>query len=346
MSDTEKIVTQEEMLEFSKEKKKAKKENDLVLKKFKKKKTIEKTNLLAYLFLMPWLIGFFAFTLFPFCFTVYSSLFEVERTALGLKYTFAGPDNYIQALLRNLEFLPNLITFIMNEAIFVPTILVISFILALLLNQEIKGRGVFRVVFFLPVVIISGPVMEKIIWNGAGTVFPYENNMIFRIIFNYSPWFSVQLARLFDNFLFVLWFTGIPIILFINGLQKINRQLYEAAKIDGANAWQSLWKITIPIIKSTALIIVIFSIVNIGSYRIINPTLWQIDATIGQSKGLGFSSAMAVIYTLVVAFFVGISFLLLGREKKVKQVKLSSLQEENLRKVYMKRLKKEEGGNK
>ncbi len=314
--------------------------NKTALEQLNKKTTIEQTNKIAYLFLLPWLIGFFGFTLFPFLYTMYLSFFNVYQGGTGTVLNWIGLDNYVQALIRNGNFTNNIITFVTNEITFTPTILVLSFIIALLLNQIVKGKSFFRVIFFLPVVIISGPVMEKIIGNGVWSI-NYGDNMIFRIIFEYSPWFAEQLARLFDNFLFVIWFTGIPIILFINGLQKINHQLYEAAKIDGANSWQLLWKITIPIIKPTALIIVIYTIVNIGTFNMINPALSQITSLIGSVSGLGLSSAMAVIYTFVIIFIIGLAFLLLGREKKSKVIKFTSIQQKNLEAVYKKRLNQE-----
>ena len=163
-----------------------------------------------------------------------------------------------------------MIEFITVEITHVPAIIIASFILGTLLNRELKFRSGFRTIFFLPVIVLSSTVMEQLMSAGGTRLSDFRDNIIFKTTMQYSIQFSRALLSLFDNFTMVLWFTGIPIILFINGLQKINSQLYEAAKIDGATTWQTLWKITVPIIKPTALIVAIFTIVQIGMYNI-NP---------------------------------------------------------------------------
>ena len=114
---------------------------------------------------------------------------------------------------------------------------------------------------------------------------------------NYSPDLAQALDVLFGNFSPVLWFTGIPIVLYINGLQKINRQLYEAAQIDGATSWQALWKITIPIIKPIALIVAIFTIVQIGTSPL-NPTQWIDTVMNNRTTGQGKAAAYVWIYSI------------------------------------------------
>ena len=129
----------------------------------------------------------------------------------------------------------------------------------------------------------------------------------------------------------------IPIILFINGLQRINPSLFEAAKIDGATTWQILWKITIPIIKPTALIVSIFTIVQIGMYNI-NPIYGLIrDSMYNFQGGLGLSSAYAIVYTFVVLLFVGIAFLILGGKRDKKIATLTSVQKRNFEQIRSKR---------
>jgi ABC-type sugar transport system permease subunit len=118
----------------------------------------------------------------------------------------------------------------------------------------------------------------------------------------------------------ILWFTGIPIILFINGLQKINPSLVEAAKIDSANGWQILWKIIIPIIKPIALVVTIFTIAQLGTYST-NPVYGLIrTATENTNGGLGIASTYAWVYSFVVLCIIGFAFLLFReREKKRRQ---------------------------
>lgn len=126
------------------------------------------------------------------------------------------------------------------------------------------------------------------------------------------------MVSLFDNLSIILWFAGIPIVLFINGLQKINPSLYEAAKIDSATNWQILWKITMPIIRPTALIVTVFTIVQLGAMDTINPVLVMIkERTANTSGGFGYAATISWIYSLIVLVIIGLSFVLF-LEKKVK----------------------------
>jgi ABC-type sugar transport system permease subunit len=315
---------------------------DKMVKNLTSRSTIENQNKIAYLFILPWLIGFIVFVVYPFFQTIYNSMFMITSEANNLVYVFNLTDhagNFGTAF-RNLYFFPQLLDFIVMEATYVPTIIIVAFILALLLNTGAKGQSTFRVIYFFPVIIMSGPVTGILHYNGAGSLFDYVDNIIFKMLVSYSPSFAKALSGLFANFTMVLWFTGIPIILFINALQKINVNLYEAAKIDGASAWQILWKIKIPIVKSTGFIVSIFTIVQLGTYAL-NPIYTTIKNSIyDTAAGIGLASTFAFIYTLVVFMLVGIAFLLLGKPEKTKAIHLSSIQRASLERVQKKRLAK------
>ncbi|MBU0997480.1 MAG: sugar ABC transporter permease [Firmicutes bacterium] len=304
--------------------------------------TIENQNKIAYLFILPWLLGFLAFVIYPFFHTIYNTAFHITTEANNLVYVFNLMEhggNFGTAF-RNLYFFPQLLDFIVMEVTYVPTIIIVAFILALLLNTGNKGQSTFRVIYFFPVIIMSGPVAGILRYNGAGSLFDYVNNIIFKMLVSFSPRFASALSDLFANFTMVLWFTGIPIILFINALQKINTNLYEAAKIDGASSWQILWKIKVPIVKSTGFIVSIFTIVQIGTYAL-NPIYNTIKNSIyDTAAGIGLASTFAFIYTVTVFTLVGLAYLLLGREAKSKVIHLSSIQKASLEAVHLKRQSK------
>jgi len=114
----------------------------------------------------------------------------------------------------------------------------------------------------------------------------------------------------------VLWFTGIPIILFITGLQKINISMLEAARIDSATSWQILWKIIIPIIRPIAMVSIILTIVQLGTYSI-NPVLPMVqDAIYNTTSGLGLAAAFAWIYTAAALALMGLAFALLKNPRE------------------------------
>jgi ABC-type sugar transport system permease subunit len=268
-------------------------------------------SLTGYLFMLPWILGFMVFTAFPFIATIILSFFDVKQSVIGYELAYTGINNYTVALLRNNQFIPKLIDFLVMEITYAPVIIVISFILALLLNRPMKGRFVLRMLFFLPVIVMSGPVMSQIMESGAASVTGLQNLLIFSMVASYSRPLAIALGYLFENFSMVLWFTGIPIILFINGLQKINGSVLEAAIIDAATPWQILWKITLPILRPIFLVVSIFTLVQLSVYTSGPDSVRGMiqDAIIRTVGGLGLASAFAWIYSLAILILIGIAFL-------------------------------------
>jgi len=276
----------------------------------------------GYMFMLPWIIGFIIFTMIPFVMTIYLSFTEVIQDIRGFNITFIGIENYRQAFLVNTEFTPALIAFLGMIIPYTVIIVIMAFILAMMLNAIEKGKSLFRMIYFLPVVVLSGPVMYQLMNLNPeveGQVNQLYYTFLIRMIYSYSRPAANAMVALFDNLSIILWFTGIPIVLFINGLQKINPSLYEAAKIDSATSWQILWKITIPIIKPTALIVSIFTIVQLGAMDTINPVLVMIkERTANTSGGFGYAATLSWVYSLIVLIIIGFAFLLF-REKKIKE---------------------------
>ncbi|MDF2586569.1 MAG: transporter, permease component [Anaerocolumna sp.] len=293
-------------------------------KKRKIKTYKQKQNKLGYMFMAPWIFGFVIFTAIPFLATIALSFTTVKQTVIGFEIDFIGLGNYSMAFFENVEFIPALIDFLGMIIPYTFVIVIISFILAYLLNHIGFLKGTLRTIYFLPVIIMSGPVMYQLIdssSNGSSgeTTRQFTDIFILQMINSYSPGFANLLVGVFEQLSIILWFTGIPIILFINGLQKINPNLYEAAQIDSANAWQTLWKITIPIIKPIALVVTIFTIAQLGTFTT-NPVYSLIKtATENTSGGLGVAATYAWIYSLIVLAIIGIAFLLFRESKKVRR---------------------------
>ncbi len=281
----------------------------------------QRQNRQGYRFMLPWIVGFVIFTAIPFVATIYLSFTEVRQTVLGFKITFIGLDNYIMAFFENVEFVPAILSFLGMIIPYTFVILILSFILAYLLNKITFLKGFLRTIYFLPVIIMSGPVMYQLIDSSSeasriDTYLKFSDIFIVQMVASYSRRFALLLIGIFDQLSIILWFTGIPIILFINGLQKINPNLYEAAQIDSANSWQILWKITIPIIKPLALVVTIFTIVNLGTFSI-NPVYGLIKtATENTSGGLGIAATYSWIYSFVVLILIGITFLIFRNKEK------------------------------
>jgi len=270
-----------------------------------------------YFLLLPWLIGLVVFVVLPMLMILFMSVNDVLKTPQGFSFDFNGIDNFLFAF-TNPEFYQALFGYVGLLVTYIPVIIIISFIIALLLNNDFKFRTVFRVMFFLPVVLLSNATLENIVSTSTGenTLLNVNDVFIFSMIDTYIPFLANGLEGMFNVLIVILWFTGVPIILYINGLQKINHNIYEAARIDGGNAWQILWLIIIPNIKSTALVITIFSVVQVGIYNI-NPLYYLLEEQIMMTAtNLGNAATYALLYTVVTFIFIGIMVLIL-RDKDV-----------------------------
>lgn len=279
-------------------------------------------NRMGYLFMAPWMIGFMFLTMIPFLMTIYLSFTEVRQDIRGFQISFVGIENYRQSLFVNTEFTPALIEFLKMILPYTVVVVVMSFLLSMLLNRIVRGKMLFRTIYFLPVIVLSGPVMYQLMNldpEVEGRVNTLYDVFLLHVIESYSVKAVEILVKIFENLSIMLWFTGIPIVLFINGLQKINPSLYEAARIDSATDWQMLWKITMPIIKPTVLVVTIYTVVQLGAMDTINPVLTMIkERTANTSGGFGYAATLSWMYSLIVLMLIGCVFLLL-KDRKPKE---------------------------
>ncbi len=257
-----------------------------------------------------WAIGFLVFTLYPIFMSFYYSLSDVVLSGEGIQVTYGGLVNYraIFSTAVGFSFLQSVLDFAIEILIKVPIITVFAIIIAVLLNLKMKLRGFFRAIYFLPVIIASGPVITQLANQGATTIPLVEEMGILNFINDtFTPALARPLASVFEELITILWFSGVQILLFIAALQKIDRSTYEAAMIDGAGPWESFWKITMPALKSMVLVSVIFTIINLATFSE-NPAIQHIKNNMfALETGFGFSSAIAWIYFLALALILGIA---------------------------------------
>lgn len=273
----------------------------------------------GYMFLLPWIIGFLAFVAYPIIQTFVFSLSEVEVRPGEISTSFAGFKNYAQALINDGNFISALSDYVMEIILYVPVITVISLILAMLLNSKLKGTGFFRSVFFFPVIITSGPVIKMFIDQGVASFPGIEKLINFSELSETLPQFLVDaLQFLTSEFIMILWFSGIQLLVFMTGLQKMDKSMYEAAKIDGATKWEMFWKITLPALNPTIVLVVVFTVVMQSIFSL-NPIITKIqndmNATDG-SGGYGYASAMAWIYFIVMLVILGLAVLIFKKHER------------------------------
>ena len=272
------------------------------------------------IFCTPWIIGFALFTLYPLIQTFIFSFSQVNLTPDGFITTPYGFRNYINIFTSDTDFILALKNYLVEMVVYVPLITIFSLCLAMLLNTKIKSKGFFRTIFFFPVIITSGPVIKILIEQGVTAMGGIDTLMDVNTITAQMP----ELVRIAFNiltgeFTMILWFSGIQILVFVTGLQKIDKGVYEASAIDGANKWEQFWKVTLPAINPTIVINVVFTVV-MQSIFALNPIILKIQNDMNdtsEGKGYGYSSALAFTY-FIVMIIVLVIFVLIFKKKNRK----------------------------
>lgn len=243
----------------------------------------------------------------------------------GFSMSWAGIKNYKDAFTVDPEFVPFLISEVTTMLVNTPATLIFSFFIALLLNQNFKGRGVVRAIFFLPVILSSGVIvgveynnallqdMKEVIAdtsNDASITGVLEKILVTS---DSSP-ISMMFWYVFDiiNKVYdIAIASGIQIIMFLSALQTISPSMFEAAKIEGCTAWESFWKITFPMVSSMILVNVVYTVIDFF-LKTDNTVMTKISEEVGKLN-YGFSSAMAWVYFLCVIVILGIVSLIISK---------------------------------
>ncbi|MCI7789248.1 MAG: sugar ABC transporter permease [Lachnospiraceae bacterium] len=278
----------------------------------------------GYLFIAPFIVGFLAFMVKPLFQSLYMSFCTVEVSTEGIKNIYAGLSNYLRAFTVDTEFNRLLVEEISRMCINSLAIMVFSFFVALILNQKFKGRALVRAIFFLPVILSSGVIlgveydnallasvqsMVEETTNTTSITDAIENILVTSGI-GVSAFETV--FEIVDGIYDVAIASGIQIIIFLSGLQTISSNMYEAAAIEGCTAWESLWKITFPMISSLFLVNWIYTIVDF-CMRSDNKVLDKISEQMIAHINYGFASAMSWIYFVIVIVIIGVSSLIISK---------------------------------
>lgn len=272
--------------------------------------TIQTRNAIkGYMFMSPWIIGFFAFVAYPVVYSIILSLNEIKLYPTGTEYTWLGLEMFDFALNGNTSFRTALTTQVTMICYMTPIILVFSLIIALLLNGKFPMRAFFRGAFFMPVIIMSGDAIYWLLGN-RGVNFEDTVPLVYKFLRALPELLSTPMVYILDNLVLILWFCGVQILIFLAGLQTIGSDLYEAASIDGAGGWEKFWKITLPHLSPMILISGVYTVVDIANYsrgavnKLINEQIFH-------TKYLySYSSAMAWMYFLVVALILVVLLLI------------------------------------
>ncbi|MCR5109790.1 MAG: sugar ABC transporter permease [Ruminococcus sp.] len=296
--------------------------------KAKKQKKImsyqRRKSLYGYGFIGLWLMGTIMFFLIPLIKSLIYSLSDVKVSPGSIDTKFSGLKNYIYALNEDQYYTEYLGKALLETLWKTPLILIFSLFIAVILNQKFKGRTLARAIFFLPVIIATGPVF-RIISNDmdrtggvGGTQFStmFSTDLIgelmqFLGIYGLSDKMNDMISAVADNIFGIVWSSGIQIIIFLAALQNIHPSVREAAEVEGATAWEFFWKITFPYVMPFILANFIYTVID----SFTSP-MNQVMKRILEMKSewsFGYASAMAWIYFAIVLAVIGIVSLLVSK---------------------------------
>lgn len=282
------------------------------------KLTLKRRSMLIGLcFVGIWIVGFAVFTLYPLIYTFFLSFNKVYVTAdAGIQTEFLGWENFRRAFVVD-DFVSSALSqYLSQMLIYVPVIVVASLVIAMLLNTKFKGTGFFRTVFFLPVIITSGPVIKNFIDQGVATL-SVGGMFDLSVLYDYVPAILADaVSFLVNQFIMILWFSGVQILIFLAGLKKLDRSMFEAARIDGAGKWETFWKLTLPAINPMVVINVVYTVVTQSLFSL-NPVVIKIQSELNKVEtGYGYSSALAWIYTAVMILVLAVFVLLFMKHER------------------------------
>lgn len=273
----------------------------------------------GYVFILPWLIGFFAFTLIPFVASLY---FSFTKYDLFSSPEFVGFDNYVRMFTNDPDFWQSLKVTFLYAFVSVPLRLIFALFVAMLLNRKTKLSGLYRTLFYLPS-IVGGSVAVAVMWR---MLFLKEGvfNAVLRAVGLPSniSWLTNTKTAIWTLILLAVWQFGSSMLIFLAGLKQIPEHYYEAARVDGANKAVQFFKITMPMLTP----VIFFNLVN----QLISGFIAFTQAVIVTNGGdplkttlfyavylykrsfeyyeMGYGSALAWVLLVIIAVFTAIIF--------------------------------------
>ena len=264
------------------------------------------------MFVLHWEIGLLLFFVVPLIKSLYFAFCDLSFSeAGGTVAEFVGLSNINYAINEDPQFMDFLTTTLGAAIGSLPVIVILSLILALLLNQKFRGRLFFRALYFLPVIIASGIVITHLFsstsseLSSSGVSDSFASNMI--TADDILSWISLPpsiidgFSSVLNNIFNLVWNCGIQIVLFISGMQSIPDSLYEVSKVEGATKWEEFWFITLPMLSRTLILVIIFTMVELVTDKNNDVMSLSYRLMTNGFQNYGKASAMLWIYFAIVS---------------------------------------------
>lgn len=284
----------------------------------------KKKGLYGYGFIALWFVGALMFFIIPVFKSFYYSFNDVTPETGYLLKSWVGMGNYKKAFMTDPTFRQYLVEALKDMAFNLPVIIIFSMFVAIIINQKFKGRTFARAVFFLPVIIATGPVYAIITGNletngnNSAEQFStmFETDMVDQLlefvgIYGFGSTFTDMLSELTSDILNLVWNCGIQIIIFLSALQGIPSSAKEAAAIEGATSWEFFWKITLPYVSPMILVNIVYTVIDAFT----DPTNQVMKRVLEVQSDwkYGYSAAMAWSYFGIILVALGIIFAIMNK---------------------------------
>ncbi len=299
-------------------------------KKPKKAASLQKQKAkMGWLFIAPFLIGFFLIYLPMIVESIWFSFNKIKiQGGGGYILEFVGWDNYSYALFEDANFVQTLIGSIKDLLFNIPAIVIFALFMAVLLNQKMKGRAVFRAIFFIPVIVSTGIIesidLQNIIASAQENLSSFNDGGMDATSVGSQIISQMDIVRflgggmkvgdglityateLVNNVYNIVNKSGVQMLVFLAGLQSISPAIYESCHIDGASAWETFWKITFPMISPMILVNSVYTVID--SFTSKSNTVMNFIKNVysGSAEGNVRATAMSWMYFLVVIAILAI----------------------------------------
>lgn len=292
----------------------------------KKAVTLEaKKARMGWFFVAPFVLGFFLFFL-GIIFNSFQFSFMNIKTdpQQGIMMQHVGFENYLYMLTVDTDFVRNMQNSVRDMVYYIPITIMFSLFIAVILNKKMKGRTLFRAIFFIPVILATGIIDKADAMNsvlnayqgidvGESMSAAYEMDSLFGTanltqylsnILSFSPMLTAMTVSVASNIYNVVSSSGVQILIFLAGLQGIAPSLYEAAQIEGCSQWECFWKITFPIISPLILTNVVYTVVD--SFTSEGNVIMNTISSFLSKADYGIASAAAWMYFIVIGILMAI----------------------------------------
>lgn len=278
-----------------------------------------KEGIAGYLFLLPWLIGFFCLTLIPMVSSLFFSFTQYDMLTPAIP---VGIKNYV-SLFEDARFINSLKVTFKYVIVSVPLQLAFALLIALMLKKNRRGVKVYRAMYYLPS-LFGGSVAVSILWRQLFNKEGVFNQILAAFGVEGKNWIATPSSALNTLIVLAVWQFGASMVIFLASLKQIPEDYYEAATLDGAGRVAQFFKITLPLLTPMVFFNIVMQVINAfqsfnSAYIISNGTGGPLDSTLFYSLYLyikafnhfqmGYASAMAWILLVIIAAVTGLMFL-------------------------------------